>query len=487
MGAAVIHTVVRKKFVYRRWLPSLASLLAGLAFVDVHLGGLVLVGLLPFIHYVLRARSLSTKQILFDCWLAAFVFALVVGSWVLQTEPGTWVSLSGSVSVIARTAVWLFAALFASLAFGLIMGLFVARLRHRVALLLVLLPVAWALAELARSYSVAVFTLGPGSSLSPNWNFGSLGLAVASTPLVYISRFAGLHGLTMVAVALNISIYLFWLKRRRLALVVLAIILVINVAAWRVYSAGHGRAIKVTAVNLQPKNGSLKDWSGPPLPSKDTTLLVLPEHAHFFENPSQRQFVAENLGTDTVIITSERGSGLPPTNDLVYYSARKGFIATQPKTFLAPYGEYMPYVTAQALRANGKQSVLDTFQRHSQIGKGPLQEHPVRANGVTIGGLVCSGVLSLSQYRQLTREGADILTNSASLGLLDNAGMYHVQEYYQNRFHAVANAKPFVQATRSGEAYIISSDGKVLVRTKQTGLIETMVNLQSKRTLYSLL
>jgi len=468
-------------------LPAVTGLISGLAFLNNSLGALVLVGLLPFVWYTRQYTSLSLRQIFFDCWRGAFVFTLIAGAWTLQTEPSNWLGIIGTTATFVKITTWILIAAWSSLSMAIILGLCTYWARSKQVLLLVLLPFAWALAELVRSYSLALFFIGPGSSLSPNWNFGALGLAMTATPFAFLGRFVGLYGLSAVAVVINIAIYLTIIKRFKLAVSVMGVVLVLNFVAWRLYAPSSNHYLHVVAVYLHNDGGSLNPWGSIDLPPKDTDVLALPEYSHFFENPHYQEFAEANFADNTAIVTTQVSKGASPvSNNLTYYSNRTGFVSVQSKTFLAPYGEYLPYSATELLKAVGQQAALTRFRHDDQVRKGKKPEQVVTVNGIKIGGLACSGVLNLNEYRRLAHEGADVLTNSASLSLLETAGLYRVQEMYQNRFHAIANAKPFVQSARSGEAYIISSDGHVIASASdKSRLLEATVPVQSKRTVYS--
>lgn len=477
--------VARNKF---RLLPAAASIITGLAFWDARLGWLVLVGLLPFLHYLKRWRRLTGRQIIFDCCLAAFLFALIAAAWILQTVPGNWLPIYGGAAVIAKVAVWAAVALVSALSFGLVLGLLLLKFRAAGANVLPALPLMWALGEMGRSLALSAFLYGPGGSPGPDWNYGSLGLAAASTPLVYLSRFVGLFGLTAAAVMVNIILYLALGRRFRLALAVAAALLAINGLAWQLYLPANGRQLRVAAYNLDAEAPSAQEWRAARLPARDTDLFVLPEYSNFFTLPETKARALKSLGAQTAVVTSEGGRQTAPhTNDLVVYTDKGRLVSRQPKTFLAPFGEYIPYATTAALKLDGQQGrgILERFRQSSQIQKGLQPEKPVRLGNFTLGSLVCSGTLNLNEYRRLTRQGADVLTNSASLALVKEASLYHPYEYYQGRLHAVANARPFVQATRSGYSYIFSSDGTLLAGTNRKGLITATVSLQPKQTPYS--
>jgi apolipoprotein N-acyltransferase len=480
------YKILKKHFSVKRLLPALSSVIIGLSFFSTHLSGLVLISLLPFAFYLKQAKALRRRQAMFDCWLAAFILSLLFSLWTLQTDPANWLNLVGSEATVIKVVTWLIISLWSSLGFGLVMGYGVGKVKGNTKRLFIAIPFIWALAELVRSYSLAVLFLGPGSSLSPNWNFGSLGLAAAWTQLAYISRFVGLFGLSAVVVIINIAIFLLLTKRFRKAAAIIAVVAILDFLAYQLYLPSSTQTMRVATVYLSGPGEFVNPWAGMPLPSKETNLLVLPEYSGFTESGQSEQFAKANFGERTIVVTSQAGTGEYHSNNLIYYSNRTGFVSSQAKTFLAPFGEYMPYSTEELLKLMGQQAVLTNFKQNSQLKQGSQPEHAVRINGITVGGLACSGVLNLNEYRRLSHEGAEVLTNSASLSLLDSASLYRVQELYQNRFHAIANAKPFVQSARTGASYVISSDGRVLAKSsKSTSLIQVTVHLQPKQTLYS--
>ena len=476
------------KIVRWRLFPLLSAGLTSLAFVNTQFAVLVFIGLVPFIIYTQKAGALTRRQIIVDCIVAFAVFSAVFLFFMLQTDPSNWVNLNSTMSIVMKIFVWLISSLMDGLVVGLLMALTINQWKRTPLKLLTILPFTWIIGELLRSYAGAIFTLGPGSSLSPNWNFGALGLPAADTPLGFISRFIGLFGLSLVVILINISIYLAIKKRFRLSSAIFITIVTLNIIAWKIYVPTN-QSVDVAAIYLSGDGDSLKTWGNVPLPSRTARLIALPEHSDFFANKQYYpNFAKTNFNKNAVFVSSQAGPTTPPTNDVVYYSNQAGVVSRQPKTFLAPFGEYMPYATTQLLQLFGQQSVLNDFKRNSEIKPGLVPEHAVLVHGLSIGGLACSGVLNLNQYSRMAKEGANILTNSASLSLLKTASLYQVAEIYENHFHAIANAKPFVQASRSGDAYILSSDGKVLAHTGNvTTVLEKQVQLQPKRTLYTLL
>lgn len=79
-------------------------------------------------------------------------------------------------------------------------------------------------------------------------------------------------------------------------------------------------------------------------------------------------------------------------------------------------------------------------------------------------------------------QGAEVLTNSASLGTFTYAPLYHAQTRQMARFNAIANVRPYIQASTGAYSYAIDSNGKFLYRTTKTGLNHQFLTIQSNKT-----
>lgn len=126
--------------------------------------------------------------------------------------------------------------------------------------------------------------------------------------------------------------------------------------------------------------------------------------------------------------------------------------------------------------AAGTKKVLQDFTYSQQVTPGEKFEKPYNNVRFSVGALACSGVTALNEYRRLTQQGADILVNSASLSFLTNKSSYHVYAYNMSRFQAVSNNRPFVQASRSGESYILDNQANVIA--KYHGNNTSIINAQ---------
>lgn len=468
------------------YLPFLSALLLGLVFINKNLFWLSFIGLIPFLLFCERAHVFSQKQIVRSVYWSGFIYLLFVFVWILQTNPNSWTEVGGVLAILMKITIWILCALFASIGFWLL-GRFIDHFKSNPKILLLSLPAAWALSEFIRVFMFSIFYYGPGGSISPNWNLGIIGLGITATPFIYIARFVGLYGLSIVVVLINIALYYILYKRNvKVAVGIFIPLIILSALGYGLYRPSQ-KTINASVVHLSEKD-SLLTWDKIELPPKNTDLLVLPEYSLFFDNKDYKQFSSEYLASDSTIITSVAGTERPPTNNLTAFSPSRGIFSSQPKTFLIATGEYVPYFITGFFKLINQDIIVKSFNESQQVRRGDKPEQVIQTPNARVGALVCSGVLALNEYRRLSSDGAEVLVNTASLSLLAQASMYHEQEGYLTMFHAVANAKPFLQSSRSGESYILSSDGSKLVSTTgDSKLITSTVQTSSTRTLYSML
>jgi apolipoprotein N-acyltransferase len=133
----------------------------------------------------------------------------------------------------------------------------------------------------------------------------------------------------------------------------------------------------------------------------------------------------------------------------------------QYKSFLIPAGEYIPSYTSFMLMKFGGGTILNSFQDRV-ITKSREKIRPFDVYGTEVGALACSGAIAPELYRTLTKQGSELLINSASLGIFRNAPTYYRQNLQLARLEAVANARPFIQVARQGPSFVVDKDGIVI-------------------------
>ncbi|MBI2797995.1 apolipoprotein N-acyltransferase [Candidatus Saccharibacteria bacterium] len=475
-----------------------------LPFLGYNLGWLGLVGLLPLLYLLQYLQKHGEVKALGFWWMVGFGSQAIILFWMLQTQPERWAGTSGWTAIGGLVFGYLAFALVLSVGFvvaGWLYKLTKSKLDNPWVFLT--LPAAWVIGEFVRSWLFSVISSGPNTTLGPFWNFGALGFAASVTPLVYLSRFVGLWGLSFAVVVVNLAV--FWLlhKRWKLPAVIGFGLMLATVLSWLIYKDASSKSISVAAVQLGTNDslqiGGLDFRQGlfKLSQAKQAEVLVLSEYSGIFaEDKSQTdQALAHKLlsSENAPIITSTQTQpGADSTerrNTLTVYNPEGKIVREQDKQFLIPIGEAMPYAFIFLLKAIGQGKVIDDQFQSREVTRSPKPDTTFELNDLKIGALACSGAIGPELYRSLAVGGAQILTNSASLSIFAKAPAYHQQAQQMARFIAVANARPFVQATDGSYSFIIDQNGSWLAKSGQQNLelLVESVKLNNTKTLYTLL
>jgi len=469
----------QKKFLRGRLY--LSFVLLGLTMVWPAGQWLAFVALIPLLSYLPSISSRPAKQVVLDFYFSGVILCGFANLFLFQVAPENWtIQLHGWFGIVSRLMSWVMISFLTALVYGLL-GLILAKIKSNTNRIL-LLPLLFPLTEFLRSYWYAVAAYGPNGNFSPNFNWGSMAIPVSGTPLVYNSRWLGFFGLTLIAVVVNICLYLMVFKRRLLVpIALLCLILASTLLSWSVGNDLSGRTIKVASMHLNEESDMT--LITPSLwPPEGTDLLVLPEYSGILKYKDYKKML-KRLSKDGIAITSiDNGRSPTGTNRIIVLNRDGYVVSSEDKTFLIPTGEYIPYALQLGFRLIGKSQALVDFRYSQQLTKGRHAETPIIThNGLTVGALACSGVGSLNGYRTLSRDGSDILTNSASLAFLLPNSIYHTYARNMARFQAVSNNKAFIQASRSGQSYIIDNQGSFIARSssQQDQLLTAEIQLSN--------
>lgn len=450
--------------------------LVGLA--SVVRGGewIIFVALVPFLTYLPHMFSYSNKVVRRDFYWASFIVCGFAYAFLFQMAPQNWtVALTGWFGFVSRALAWVLVSFFCAISFWVV-GLLLLRIKdfNRQ---LVALPFIWILGEIIRTYLFAVMSYGPGGSLSPNFNWGSIAVSAAGTPLVYASRYVGFFGLSALVVVINIAIYLVVSRRKYLlGLCLLLAIGIISYTGWVKGGTQSGSMVSVSLVHLSERD-DLELWDDIPWPKDGTDILVLPEYSEFLSNPDKQKIASKISEQGIGITTVSDGISPDATNQITYFNNRANVLNKQDKTFLIPTGEFIPYSLQAGFWAMAQDRVMEDFRGSQQLKRGSTPEVPYDKGSILVGALACSGVNALSEYSRLTKDGAEVLVNSASLSFLTSKSLYHVYAHNMARYQAVSNNRPFIQASRSGESYIIDNQGRFITsyRGDETKLLQANI------------
>ena len=469
------------------------SLVATAPFFYDKLGWVSLVALLPMIFAIRhRFETKNTKNLVFIIWLFGLIYMLIVCSWVLNAHPQfLGVEQNASLSYFLYIA-WVLMGLVLSLGF-LLIGWVTARaikVNFGFNKYILLFPFVWVAGEYLRSWGFSVIAYGREATLGPNWNFGVIGFSVTNTPFAYAARIGGLFGLSLAVVFVNVAIYLIIVKRyQAVAIIGLSILLAILLATTPGKDSSKLRVASLSMGYTSVQLNNTVDQTD----YEAADLLVTPEYSSFFKENSTNghgDFVARLFkGREGVVIYSRitPRAGSLPYNEVVLANQSASTIAKQPKRFLVPTGEYLPWVMQGFMSLVGRTNATAEFDRLVGRSAGTKAERAFEVGSYKIGAQACSGVLATDNYRALTMGGAEVLTNSASLYEFKDSPSFHNQAKQFASFIAIANNRPFVQAAQASYSYILDKDGRFIKFNGDGGGVQLgTVELGQSRTLYSL-
>ncbi len=359
-------------------------------------------------------------------------------------------------------------------------------------------PLLWILSESLISIVFSIVSSGVGARIGDYWHFGNVGLALAGTSLVYLSRWGGLYLLSYTAVLIMCTIvYCVKAKKPLPLLVVIAGVVALNVLAFQLYKTPRGKEISVVAVG----SGILDEagYVNNPLPNTaknvpvdSADVIVLPEYSRYWEYDSDTHaaVLADALKDKSGLVIDSESKRLDGRQyNVVAFSNAKGeHYNEQFKWFVVPGGEFVPYIFRGPLRLMGQAKAVTTFENTKSVTPGMSPEEPFFWRGVWYGSLACSAANTPELYRGIVSRGAEVLVNTASLGTVGLGAKYHDNSFIESRLHAVANARPFIQSARGGYNFILDSNGSVLAKNtnQDNNFVAAKVKSNSQSTVYSI-
>lgn len=348
---------------------------------------------------------------------------------------------------------------------------------HAVALLV---PI-FALMDMLISWLTTIFGLGPQGSIDNITPVGSPALLLIHTPLKFATRIVGFFGLS--ALVWTALFMISNKKLRKLLPQFILIVLLITGLGWSIYRQPTGEQYKVMAVN---------ETIGKPIgkfSAEDSKLVVFPEYG--FDDIPDIDIGSRIQKTESKIsfVGSKQISWPSLTGhiDRMYAGNTKdGITNKQDKHRLIPNGEDASYIGRSLLLMTGQKTALDYFSVSRQVIKGAHPLKPVRIDNNVIGSGICSSITAPQDYRRLTKSGATILTNSASLDIFSGSSVFAWQQKSLASFMAVANARPFIQSANNAPSFVLDTNGKTKVQRESPGTITADIIPKTQRTLYTL-
>lgn len=483
------------------FLPLLSAVLLAFSFENFSLAWIfTLFGLVPLLFFL--ALNENWRVCFLGGWLAGTVFYAAVIRWFLNAFPPVWAGVQDEgAGLLLVGFVWLGSSAVLGLSFA-IFAVFTRLVSSRGYRDLISIPSCWIISQYAAAWLFNVWSWGPGTSWGPHWTLGNIGYALVYTPLVYLSRWTGLYGISFIAVAINVLFFLGYYgwrrgdlsffhfsKGRRLALFLGGMVAILFLLfPWGIATFSkreEDRPLRVVILQTHFSGGSfyLRSFAELYRASRDSgaireqpDIIIFPEDSQFFsfvgsEEKELLNLIFPDKSRPGLIITSATA---PVSNQgrkkFVYYRNEQGeLLSREEKSFLIPTGEFMPSLLRLLILLSRNQDIDKAFSEERALYKGEKGERPIMFGGVSVGTLLCSGVVSPVLYNALSRSGADILINSASHAIFKGDPYFLHQIKLMARFQAISNEKPFIQASNGGLSYVLNQDGEVIAESKNLG------------------
>ena len=478
--------------------PLLASTVSGLvAGLSFSIGGSLLltpiaIGIFLWL-FLEPSKKLSLKDSLAVTALFFFGFFGFLLQWVFSVNSSLMTGTKPGQSLLYIGGSWLLITSILTLIclpFGVLCYALQNRLKKPALWSLLVLMAGWVVTEWARSLAISMFLYGSGGSIGDYWNFGSLGLAVISSPVGILSRTIGMYGLSALVIGLAVCTIWAAQKNYKPVTALLVIAVVLGFASYLPYA--RGAAKPKLQVSVLQRTGEIDDLSSSyaAIRNKNNSpkdLILLSEYSSVTRPENSRlnsRYVLNRLSQDGVSIDVTK---TPDRYNLMEVRNKKNRITqSQTKQLLIPFGEYMPTVFSSILANTGQQNMLNKFDSSKRLSKGQPPQ-VVAVGEVMVAPVACSGILGKDIYRQLTLKGGQVLTNSASLVTFGGSRAYFRQTAQMARFHAIANNRPYIQATIGAPAFALDNNGRYVVKPQgsRTEFIDFSITPQSQKTVYT--
>lgn len=472
---------------------SLASLLCSAGIVFPQVWFLVVPGLALFFEVLLRRTSSAWRATLYG-----LLFGTATGGagtvWFLSTLPLDFLGIQDTaVQVCAVVMTWLYVAfsLGAPVAVAAVLLYWCRSSR--------LFPIAaailWVLAETGRMWAFAATTWSSTSLFGPHFSVSSIGYSLTENSLLLqLAHPFGIDALNLLAafLAAQLAIIpaLFRTARSVAAPAVQGLVLLVFLCAptftEAVVPPSEEASLRfaILAENLSDvrdfsSHDVVRDLVARAAAAKPPVdVILMPEEfsltSLFWTKDESAAFLKQHFGERDVLILNSRNEVFPAeeTNSfsdpkkLVYDSTASGEIARYVKLMLMPLGEYAPAFTKTFF------SVLDDPELQMYLDD--VVELPPRGkavtaatfHGLTIGGLLCSDILSPSLYQRLAQEHhADVLVNLANQFWFHGSRLLHWKTLQMARVHAVQNRLPFLLANNMAPSFALDARGALLAES----------------------
>lgn len=460
-----------------------------------HIQSLWFLGFVALVPLLIALKSAHSQRRAFVLGAATgFIYFATVFGFVFSAHPLTWAGIeSGAVSYVLISFAWLLT----TLLFASLVGLW-AVIVHQITSTsivkeVILFGALWAGIEWLGAILFSVLWWSPDGLIGPHWTFGALGYAFAEFPLfLSLSSIGGVVLMSFVLVCFNtiISKAIVDREKREATLKFLAIFfLVIGTISFVTFYINNSAkkdasAVRVVALHtdftpsfftsadaLALKKLRIESLFDTILyQNENPDLILLPEGLGYLRSLTDegRSVLLERMsGKSPVMILDSYRQNIAGSHakSVLEFETGEGRAQQYTKQLLLPAVEFIPSLLTvfgnTFLREGWNYAFLErlAYSRGSEITLGLHRE-------MRVGALFCSEVLSAELYRKTVREGANLLTNSASHAYLSDSKNLYQQIVKFSKVRAAENNRYFIQSGNVAPSFLIDNHGRMRMETQ---------------------
>jgi apolipoprotein N-acyltransferase len=318
---------------------------------------------------------------------------------------------------------------------------------------------------------------GEGASVDNMLPFTSLTPFLVFTPLKFLAQVFGYHGTTAVIATVTYAFFVQMPKKIIFGLI--TVILTANTVSWLAYRTPSGQSVSVHLTSQQ--------IGQPQYVTSSADLLLLPEYGlDDITNTNLASRIGGEAST-TFIGSKQTYTDHGNQNTLLIGTVGSGIVEQRQKSRLIVGGEYLAYTVEPWLKVLTSNTVTNFEVSRKVIRGNDGVKTTSLSNGVMVGPAVCSSMLSTEDYRSLTKHGAELLTNSASLEIFRGSRLFAWQHRGFAKFMAVANARPFAQSSNNWPAFALDNNGNEVAEIQPSSDKQISLTTNRKKTPYTTL
>lgn len=466
----------------------MCGLFVGLALVYTALWPFVFILIIPLLFFAVEDVYTGRE---------VFVFGLVWGfglmsvslSFIFAMLPLTWLGVTSAFAgAVAATCLWVLL----SCSMAVSVGLFALSVRcirkvHSLVFLYAA-PLFWVALELVRATSVSILAAGPGTTVGPHFTFGFLGYVLSGAHgLLFLAQLGGPFFLSWLVILINVIAFLVLRilheQKKAVSVALAAAFLAVPFAANSMLpayvhisigpSVAEIESTRVALVHSEERayfkttpgvEQQIRTRLGETIldslhAAPDASVVVLPEDSRFeriISNPrtdTDRKVLETLTQQRALLIDSSRVDRGAGTRSVIYaYDFKENApLQFSGKSYLVPFGEYIPYIVSFAGPIFGfRAQIQNLAESRASYVSAPWnpQERIIEWNGISYGILSCSELFSPYLVKGLTHAGADVVVAMSSQSWMQNdSPVLYNQMLGMAIVDSAWAGKPYMQAT----------------------------------------